>query len=337
MAPSTYVSPLRRKSVRRRKILLGSMVILAAAILFLLLARPTTPQPAPPAPAPLAKAVVAPPPPPPPPEPTPDVLARATLIAPDSVLVGETVSVRWTGPENPSDFVTLVKPEAGETEYGEIHPTSSGRILQFSVPDDAGTLEWRYIAGRAKKILGRAFITARPLTASLTAPGQVILGSTFEVKWAGPNRPGDFLTIVAPDASDETVTATAPVATGSPVTLVAPVDPGSAEIRYVTKGNKVLSRRPISIIIPVTTLFAPEVVKAGATFAVRWHGPDSPADSITLVPRGTPDGKLGESVPTANGSPLNIVAPTESGRMELRYMTGSKSLVLARSPIEIEP
>jgi len=324
--------------VRRRKILLGSLLGLAAVIVVLVMTWPTPPPAVPVAPAPPPQRVALPPAPPPPPaEPTPDVLVRATLIAANSILVGEVVTVRWTGPENPDDFVTLVKPDAAETEYGEIHPTKSGRNLQFSAPEEPGTMEWRYIAGRAKKILGRSLITVRPLTASLTAPGEVVLGTSFAVKWIGPNRPGDFLTVVSPDVSDEIVGAATPVSSGSPATLLAPVDPGSAEIRYVTKGNKVLSRRPITIIIPVTTLFAPQGVKAGSTFAVRWHGPDSPSDSITLVPRGTPDGKLGQSVPTAQGSPLTMVAPAEAGRMELRYMTGSKSLVLARSPIEIQP
>jgi Ca-activated chloride channel family protein len=174
-----------------------------------------------------------------------------------------------------------------------------------------------------------------PLTAEISAPSQAALGSKITVSWSGPNRPGDRLTIVTPEVSDSVADVFVPTSAGSPTEFTLPVDPGDFEIRYITANHQVIGRRPLLITIPVTTLSAPDTVTAGATFEVQWRGPDSPADVVTLLPRGTPEGRRGVSTPTANGSPLTLVAPEEGGVMELRYVAGSKALTLARRPIVI--
>ena len=294
-------------------------------------------KPPPPPPPPPAKHVAKPQPPPPPPAPPPDVLTRATLIAPDFVRADSVVTFRWTGPDNPEDFVTLVKPGAPDTEYAESQATKTGRMLSLTVPDEAGPYELRYIAGRARQVLGRAPLTVMPLTAEISAPGQAILGTRITVNWTGPNRPGDILTIVPPDAADEVSDTVASAEQGPPVEMMVPVDPGDVEIRYLSKNHKVLGRKTINITIPVTTLFAPDQVKAGSAFDVRWQGPDSPRDSITIVSQGARDGRYGPFTPTSQGSPLTLLAPKDGGKMELRYMTGSKSLVLARRSIDVQP
>ena len=328
----------RRRSISVSEFLIGALIGVCGVIVMFVVFWPAEKPLPPPPPAPVKHVSLPKPPPPPPPVPQ-DLLTRATLIGPDSVLAGGVLSVRWTGPDNPDDFVTLVKPDAPDTEYAENQATKTGRILEFTVPEETGPYELRYIAGRARQILGRSPVTVMPLTAEISAPGQAVLGTSITVNWTGPNRPGDFLTIVPPEASEEVFESVTAVDQGSPVTMQVPVDPGDVEIRYLSKSHKVLGRKTINITIPVTTLFAPDQVTAGNAIEVSWHGPDSPHDSITLVSRGAPDGKYGRSTPTSKGSPLTIRAPKHAGKMELRYMTGSgsKSLVLSRRPIVIKP
>jgi Ca-activated chloride channel family protein len=264
------------------------------------------------------------------------VLTPATLAAPDSLVVGSVLLVRWNGPDNPNDFVTLVEAEIPDATYGETRPTRSGRALEFLSPDRPGRWELRYVAGRAKKVLGRTVVTLRPLSAEIAAPGQAVMGTRLAVNWKGPNRPGDFLTIINRKTSDGVIGTTSLVDRGSPLELTVPVEPGEAEIRYMTKDGKVIGRHSLMITIPVTTLFAPDEVVAGATFEVRWHGPDNPSDAVALVPLGA-SGQAPRSTSTTLGSPLKLTAPSESGPAELRYLAGPKALVLSRRPIRVLP
>ncbi|MEO6876583.1 MAG: hypothetical protein ABI222_17345 [Opitutaceae bacterium] len=288
-------------------------------------------------------AVVAPPPPPPPVKPAPahlpetDNLLRATIGAPASIAFGDSISARWTGPDNPADFVTLVKPDTPPTIYGEKHPTKDGWRMTFAAPDESGPWELRYIAGRAKKILGQTTVVVRPRVAELAATDQAIIGTEIAVRCTTVSRPGDCLTIVSSDTPDGTFETVTAVNGAASVQMTVPLEPGDAEIRYMTKDHEVLGRRPLTITIPITSLFAPDEVVAGATFEVRWNGPNRPTDEIRLVPLPPSTTSRPHFALTANGSPVNLKAPAESGRAELRYVIGPKSLILARRPIQILP
>ena len=64
----------------------------------------------------------------------------ATLEAPDSVAAGADVEVRWTGPGNPLDFLTIVPAGAAESTYEEYRYTQSGEVLVLRAPDDSRRL-----------------------------------------------------------------------------------------------------------------------------------------------------------------------------------------------------
>ncbi len=266
-----------------------------------------------------------------------DVITRATLRAPETVPYGTPLKVFWTGPDNPADFITLVRPDAPAGTYGLRQPTKAGWKLAFPAPEESGPWEIRYIAGRAKQILARMIVTVRPRTADLTAPDQAILGTSIVVKWTTPIRPGDCLAIVSRDAADGVFGSATSVSAGPSVELAVPTEPGDAEIRYMTKDHQVIGRAPLAITIPITTLSAPDEVTAGTTFEVAWNGPNSPGDKIALVAPQRAATAKPISAPTASGSPLQLRAPRKTGRAELRYVAGSNGLVFARRPIRVVP
>jgi hypothetical protein len=265
-----------------------------------------------------------------------EVLTAATVDVPAQIQAGAVFSVRWTGPNNPDDYITIVRRDAPEGSYANHTMTREGNPLKLTAPIEAGEWEVRYMATRARTTLGRAPITVLANEATLDAPAEVVLGSTLSVRWTGPANSGDYITLVTKETPDGRYGNFTDTNKGSPLKITAPVDVGDAELRYMTgQGARVLARRAITITLPEVSLSAPVEVVAGATIEVNWKGPDNRGDYVTIVAKGTRDGLYGNYTDTAKGSPLLLLVPIEPGDAELRYMTGQGAKVLARRPLKI--
>lgn len=267
-------------------------------------------------------------------EASPESLTPATITGPAQIAAGADFSITWTGPDNPGDFITIVRPDAEPNALGDYAETKAGATLELTAPIEPGPCELRYIASRSRTILGRVPIEVTPVGAALEAPASVILGSPFQASWTGPNNQGDYITIVASGAPDADYNSYAETRTGPTVTLNAPPDPGEFEVRYVSaQGRKVLARRPIAIAMPDASLTAPESAIAGSTVDVAWTGPNNSGDYITVVTPETPDAQYGNYTDTIAGSPLRLLMPIVPGAYEIRYSTGHR--ILARRRVSL--
>jgi Ca-activated chloride channel family protein len=263
---------------------------------------------------------------------------EATLSAPDEVVMGGSVSVTWTGPNNPGDFITLVSRETADGKYGNYTNASEGSPLNVRAPVEAGDGELRYMTGQGSKVIGRRAIRIRAPEVDLRAPATVIAGATLTVTWSGPNHPSDYITLVPRETPETTYGNYATTATGSPLSLLVPIMAGDAELRYMTgQGNKVIGRRPIKVLAVEATLSAAAEAKAGSMIEITWSGPNYPSDYITVVPRETPDGEYRGYTNATAGSPLQVKAPDIPGGAEIRYMTGQGGKVIGRRAIRIIP
>ena len=79
----------------------------------------------------------------------------------------------WTGPNNPRDFVTMVKAGTREKTYERYVYTDKGSTLEFTAPDEPGNYELRYATGKEYLTLARAPITVGAITGTITGPAQV--------------------------------------------------------------------------------------------------------------------------------------------------------------------
>lgn len=263
-------------------------------------------------------------------------LTAATLAAPGQVAAGAEFAVGWTGPDNRGDFITILKASSPASENGRWQETRDGPTLKLTAPIEAGNYELRYVTERSKTILARQPIEVLPVTATVQADQQVVLGSKLSVAWTGPNNDGDYVTIVPADAPDEQYGDYAETDAGSPAQLTAPPTAGDAEVRYVSgQGRKVLARQPIKVTMPEVSLSAADEAIAGSTIQVKWIGPNNAADYVTIVPAGTPDGQYANYTETKTGNPLNLLIPIMTGGAEMRYQTGQGNKVLARRAIKI--
>jgi hypothetical protein len=173
----------------------------------------------------------------------------ATVSALAQVAAGASVDVSWTGPNNPGDFVTLVKAGAPERQYGPFAYTSQGSTLKLRAPDEPGDYELRYATGQTFATLARAPLKVGAVTGSVSGPAQAVAGSTVDVRWTGPSNASDYVSIVRRGAPDSEVGEFAYVAGGNPARIVAPLVPGDYEIRYqLGQSHGTLARAPLKIV-----------------------------------------------------------------------------------------
>lgn len=262
--------------------------------------------------------------------------ATASLEAPSEAVLGTAISVQWTGPNNPHDFITVVTKLTPDGQYGNYTDTAKGSPLSVTLPPEAGEAELRYMTGQGKLVLARRPLKILTSSVKLEAPDQVIAGAVFNVSWQGPNNPSDYITVVPANTPDGQYQNYTDTHKGSPLPVTALIAPGDAEVRYMTgAGARVLARRAIKIVAATVSLDASNQATAGSVVEIRWTGPNNAGDYITIVPVKLPDGQYRRYADTARGSPSKVEAPSEVGPAEIRYMSGQGARVLARRPIEI--
>ena len=80
--------------------------------------------------------------------------------------------VRWSGPNNRRDFVTVVVPSAADAAYTDYFytDTTAPDGGEIHLPAEAGTYELRYVSAQSNQVLARRKIVTTPISATLDAP-----------------------------------------------------------------------------------------------------------------------------------------------------------------------
>ncbi len=87
---------------------------------------------------------------------------EATVSGPASVVAGSKFEVAWTGPANPSDFLTIVPVGSGNREYMDYDYARKGSPSTIVAPLEPGDYELRYITGGKRQVLANAPIQVTP-------------------------------------------------------------------------------------------------------------------------------------------------------------------------------
>ena len=90
------------------------------------------------------------------------VMPEVTLKAPAEAAAGSAVSVEWTGPNHPGDYIIVVPRDAADGQYRHYAQTSSGTPASVKVPEEPGEAEIRYMTGQGGKVLARRSIRVLP-------------------------------------------------------------------------------------------------------------------------------------------------------------------------------
>jgi hypothetical protein len=173
----------------------------------------------------------------------------ASVTAPAQVAAGKDVSIQWSGPNNPRDFITLLKAGSPEKRYADYAYTTKGNPLSLRAPDEPGDYEIRYLTGQSYATLATTRITVTAIAASIQGPAEAVAGSSFAVNWKGPDNRLDYITIVAKGSREGEGGNYAYTERGNPASLRAPLAPGEYELRYATgQSHLTLARAPIRIL-----------------------------------------------------------------------------------------
>lgn len=85
--------------------------------------------------------------------------AKATVSVSPTVAAGQPFEVKWTGPGNARDYLTIVPKGAGNKERGSITYARGKQAGELNAPKEAGDYEVRYMTGKLRKILASQPVT----------------------------------------------------------------------------------------------------------------------------------------------------------------------------------
>jgi len=173
---------------------------------------------------------------------------EASVSAPAEVGIGATFEVRWDGPNQSDDYLTIVAagaPEGTWTDFAYADPAGAATLV---APAEPGRYEVRYVSGQSGRTLASTPVLVADVAASVSASAEVAADVEFAVAWQGPGNDGDYLTIVPAGAREGAYLSYAYTSDGSPVVLTAPSEPGAYEVRYVLgQGDRTLARSAITV------------------------------------------------------------------------------------------
>ena len=173
--------------------------------------------------------------------------------------------------------------------------------------------------------------------ATVSAPATAKLGSEILVNWTGPDAQSDYISVAAIDARGNQYENYTRTSDGSPLKLRMPSKVGTYEIRYVlNKDSVVLATQTIEIEPVEVSVTAPERAALGSTVLVEWVGPSEQSDYISVAKLDARGNQYENYTRTSEGSPLQLLMPSEVGEYEIRYILNQNATVLATQAITVE-
>jgi len=264
------------------------------------------------------------------------VAAKASISAPKEITAGSAFPVKWTGPRNEFDNITVFDTNKNKKlDYHYAFRENDQSPTSITAPEIPGEYEVRYYT-YGKKTLAKQIIKVVAAKASVNAPEEVTAGSEFSVAWTGPRNKFDKVTLFDTERNKQFgYQYVFRKNDQSPSRLTAPEKPGEYQIRYYTNGKNTLAQQPITVIAAHAEISAEKRVNAGSEFQVSWKGPKNKFDAIAIF-----DLKKNRPINSQyvfrenQRSPTTLVAPKEPGNYEVRYYTYGKN-TLASQAIEV--
>lgn len=263
----------------------------------------------------------------------PELRPPATINGPATAISGSTIQVRWSGPDQKGDLISVADPDTSSPWINYAY-TKNGPLLDLVMPSVEGAYELRYVSSDHRKVLATRKITVTPVVALITPSDTLPAGATVLVDWIGPDYKSDVIAVTEP-GNDRLINYVY-TKHGSPAELMLPPDPGDYDIVYrMSQKNRVLARVPITVTGLQFSVNGPASAPAGSDVQIDWVGPDYQSDIIAVAETGAVDRKYLTYTYTRQGSPLDLTLPLEPGRYEIRYILGQDSVVQAVTEIEV--
>jgi Ca-activated chloride channel homolog len=278
--------------------------------------------------------------PPPPP-------ASATVAAQGALTITSEVKVDWTGPADRGDYVTFAPVGSKDGVYLDyqtvgLKTRGEGKgIVTLRAPAEAGPVELRYVSPiRKAPVLARVVLQVGDAEASIEAPDSAPTGSKVRITARGPVGTKHWIGF-APKGSPITayLQYARPTGAVSEIELMPPSEPGEYELRYVlNERERIIATRPITVVASSASVSGPQTAMAGDTVRFKASGPEGSGHWIGFAPAGGDAGSYRDYVrPQGTTTEGTLMAPTEAGDYELRYVLNEREKVVASQAIRITP
>lgn len=263
----------------------------------------------------------------------PELRPPATINGPATAIAGATIQVRWSGPDQKGDLISVADPETSSPWINYAY-TKNGPLLDLVMPPTEGAYELRYVSSDHRKVLATQKIAVTSVVATITPSDTLPAGATVLVDWIGPDYKSDVIAVTKP-GTDQLINYVY-TKHGSPAELMLPPDPGDYDIVYrMSQKNRVLARVSVTVTGLQYSVNGPASAPAGSNVQIDWVGPDYKSDIIAVAETGAVDRKYLTYTYTRQGSPLDLTLPLAPGRYEIRYILGQDSVVQAVTEIEV--
>ncbi len=263
---------------------------------------------------------------------------EASITAPASARVVELLSIGWKGPAGDRVYITLVPTSLADGKYLEYEYLESdigSGTVSLTTPSAPGDYELRYQTNKGV-VLARHALSVGDVAATLNFADTAGMGSKIEVRWTGPENARNYITIVRPDAPDNSYKDYV-YTKAETVSLVVPEQAGSYEVRLLSAdGKRVLARAPLTVGAATASLEAAASAEAGSALQVSWKGPNNEGDYIAVTEVGKPEKYL-KFAYTQRSSPLKLQMPDQAGTYELHYLTARSGQSLAQRALTVTP
>ncbi|WP_324754129.1 vWA domain-containing protein [Roseovarius sp. Pro17] len=261
---------------------------------------------------------------------------KVALKVPATASAGEAVTIGWDGPNYQRDYVSVATPNSNGGNYINYTYTENSDPLTIVMPPEAGDYEVRYVMAQDNTIMARAQISVQEVGAKLAAPDTAAAGETVSVEWTGPGYDRDYISVAKVGVAGGQYENYTYVQEGSPLGILMPSEPGTYEIRYIiAQDNVVLSSQTITVDTVAASVTAPSVAVMGASVPVEWTGPAYPRDYISVARVGDSGGQYLNYTYVQDGSPLQLMMPSQAGDYEIRYILAQDNVILFSQAVTV--
>jgi Ca-activated chloride channel family protein len=123
-------------------------------------------------------------------------IPTARIIAPTEAPAGSTVQVGWAGPDADRDYVGVGAVGAETNKRWEnLFYTRDGNPGELLMPTVPGDYIITYFLYDGRTPIGQAPITLTPVTGTITAPAEALVGEDIAITWEGPDYRNDYIGI----------------------------------------------------------------------------------------------------------------------------------------------
>ncbi|MFT6407718.1 MAG: hypothetical protein ACJAQ6_001132 [Arenicella sp.] len=260
-----------------------------------------------------------------------------TLETPETALAGLELKIKWVGPANKGDYLSVAEAGSEGKNYVNYSRLKAGKTTALRMPETAGQYEVRYISGQTKLIWASKPIEISMPGVSISIAKSAVAGSEVELEWQGPANKSDYISVADTGSEAKQYHSYKYAKPGAKLSARMPDSAGNYVVRYISGQKRhIWAEAAINVTERSETLTCPKQVSASEKFTASWTAKGNQGDYLGVYKVGAEINNYESYASTRNKVKATLKAPAEAGDYELRYISGQQKLVWAATNFSVE-